>query len=343
MECFAQKVNMTETTQQKEMKRYLFHEMPETERAALEERFFEDSDYFYELVGLENDLVDRYVSGRLSGKDLAGFEQSLAKSPERRTKIANARALQTLIAEEKPAPVLAPTLWERAANFFNFRMPALQYATGALAILLACATGFLLYQNWQASRDFARLENERSREIAEKADLQRQIEQIRQQQEALAKQLETRSEENEVIKAEFDKKQLELEELKRRLLEEKNNQSPKTGETAPLKPLLAAIFPTGRGEAAVKPVARVVIIGGKQRTKVTIPLPAGKDYGSYEITTANGEKKIDSGAIAEGAKSFVSYLPPENTEFEIKVSERAATRGSLESLGTFRLELRKRR
>jgi hypothetical protein len=338
---------MTETSQLEEMKRYLFHEMSETERETLEERFFEDTDYFYELADLENNLVDRYSRRKLTGKDLTRFEQSLIKSPERQAKIANARALQTLIAEERPAslPVSVPTVWERIAGFFTLKMSALQYATGALAILLACTTGFLLYQNWQARQEFAKLQNERQKELDEKNDLQEQIDRIWQERQVLAKQLESERGEKDFIKAEDDKKQIEIEQLKRRLenlSQEKNNPSQNPSEINPPKPFLAvSILPTGRGANSVNPLVKLVTTGGRQKARVTVPLSDEKNYASFEITNPKGET-IDSGTITEGAKSFVFYLPPENTDFEIKVSERL-TRGGMESLGTYQLKLKKQR
>lgn len=340
-------MDMTETSQTEEMKRYLFHEMPEKEREVLEEHFFEDSEYFYELVELENDLVDNYARGKLTGKDLTRFEQSLTRSPERREKISNARALQTLIAEEKPksADTIAPTLWERIADFFTLKTSFLQYATGVLAILLACTTGFLLYQNWQARQEFARLQNEQQKELDERNDLQKQIDRIQQERQVLAKQLESERGEKDLIKAEDDKKQVEIEQLKRRLKnlpQEKNKPAQNSNEINPPKPVLAvSILPTGRGGSGVNPTAKIITTKGNQTARVTVPLPGNKDYASFEITTPSG-KIVDSGTIAEGAKSFVFYLPPQATDFEIKVSERD-TRGSMESLGTYRLKLKKQR
>ena len=40
---------------QAEMKRFLFQEFSEKEREAFEERFFADSDFFYDLMDLENE------------------------------------------------------------------------------------------------------------------------------------------------------------------------------------------------------------------------------------------------------------------------------------------------
>ena len=338
---------MTETSQTEEMKRFLFYEMSEKEREAIEDRFFEDSDYFYELSELENDLVDSYARGDLKGNDLIRFEKSLTKSPDRREQIKNARALQTLIAEEKPATapvVVAPTLWERIAAFFTIKMSVMQYATGALAILLACTTGFLFYRNWQTRQEFARLQNEKQQEANEKNNLQEQIDRIQQERQDLAKQLEDSRGEKESIQAEYDKKQAQIEQLQRQrdnLPREKNIPQQNPQEIAPPKPFLAfSIIPTGRGGSDVSPTVRTIIRNGKQLARVTVPLPAGKDYGSYEITTPS--EKLIKGAIVERAKSFTFDLSPEDKDFEIKVNERANTRGGSEILGTFRLEPKQR-
>lgn len=49
-----------------ELKRYLYYELPDAERDALEERLFEDEGLFYEVRHLENDLVDAYARQELA-------------------------------------------------------------------------------------------------------------------------------------------------------------------------------------------------------------------------------------------------------------------------------------
>lgn len=236
---------MTEPSQIEEMKRYLFHEMPEKERETLEERLFENSDYFYELVELENDLIDSYARGKLDGKDRERLERSLAEMPERRAKIANARALQTLIAEEKnvSAPVAASTLWERISNFFNLKMSALQYATGAVAILLACATGFLLYQNWQERQEFAELQNRRQAELAEKEKLlQEQITEL----ESLKRRFENERGQNEILNEKIEEIDNQKQQLEQQLKNiRRGNNQPDNKNTEPIAPptqTLASVF-----------------------------------------------------------------------------------------------------
>lgn len=341
---------MSEALQIEELKRYIFHEMTEKECEALEERFFEDSDYFYEFLSLENDLIDCYAIGKISGKDLKRFEQSLAKSPERYEKIANARALQTLIAEENSVPIPASNLWERISSFFNFQKPVFQFAAGALAILVVCAAGFLIYKNWQAQNDFAEIETRREAERIEQENRRKQLEEEKkrlekEQDEEKQKPLENingnTQDANNNQQKEVEKRKNRIEEIKRkieRLPDKKAKPLPDSNEIIPSKELLAvAIIPTGKsGSTSAIPTGKVVGSGTKQKVKVTQILLAEKDFGSFEIVS-NGET-IAEGNIPEKAKSFVFFLQTDVTNFEIKVNERGVE-GNSKTLGTYKLEL----
>ena len=259
---------MTGTSQHEEMKRYLFQELSETEREALEGRFFEDNDYFYELMDLENNLIDRYVRSDLKGKELIGFERSLAKSPERREKIANARALERHIAEEKPVSIPVPTFRERISSLFNFQVPAFQFAMAAMTILLMVSTGVLLYKNFETRQELARLQTGRETEIAEKEravyeqikqsqereqELRRQIESERGQTEAVGEQLET----EQAQKAKLERELENLRQEKSRLPRENPNQiNPPTPTIASAFLLPSLIERSGDGgEAKVIPIS----------------------------------------------------------------------------------------
>lgn len=343
---------MPEASQIEELKRYIFHEMTENECESLEERFFEDSEYFYELLSLENDLIDSYVIGKISDNDLKRFEQSLAKSPKRNEKIANARALQTLIAEENSVPIPVPNLWERISSFFNFQKPVFQFAAGALVILVICTAGFLIYKNWQAQNDFAEVETRREAERIEQKNRRKQLEEEqkrleKEQKEENQKQLENinsnTQDANNNQPNEQEKRKDRIEEIKRkieRLPDRKDKPLPNSNEIIPSKELLAvAIIPTSKGGTVAEPKGELVGKGSNQKVRVTQKLPANKDYGAFEIVS-KGEK-IDEGEIPEKAKSFVFFLKTDVQNFEIKINERGVSDGSAESLGTYKLKLTK--
>ena len=55
--------------------RYLLGELPEAERAALEEAYFNDRRLFEQVVRAENELVDRYARGLLPPPVRERFEK----------------------------------------------------------------------------------------------------------------------------------------------------------------------------------------------------------------------------------------------------------------------------
>ena len=146
-----------------EIKRFLFGEMSDEERDSIEEELFENDELFYEIADLENQLVDLYARKKLFGEELVRFERSLANLPERRTKVANAVALQTLIDDERPpekaieVPV-ATTIWQKIADLFKVNTMAFGYAMGGLLILFALSSILLLLENRRRGEELSRLQ-----------------------------------------------------------------------------------------------------------------------------------------------------------------------------------------
>ena len=289
-------MSLKETAQLEEMKRYLFGELSEKERETLEDHFFEDSNYFYELTDLENDLVDKYVQRKLTGAEFTRFEQSLAKSPERREKIANARAIQTLIGDEKPAPVPIPTLGERISNFFGFKISLFQLATASLAILLAISTGFLLYKNLQINNDLAKLNSSREAEIAEREQaLQEKIKQAQAREQDLNRQLEHEKGQAEAINEQLETEQTEKAKLLQQLeiLQKEKNKPP----TNPAIPTMASIFllPSSIGRGGNAEVKIILIDAKTSRINFSLQVP-------NELTASTFNVKLDGAKAAENLK-----------------------------------------
>ncbi len=75
------------------MTRYLLGDLPETEEAAVEHEYFADQEKFEEVWAAENNLVDRYVRGRLSRGERELFERNYLQSPKHRERVAVAEKL----------------------------------------------------------------------------------------------------------------------------------------------------------------------------------------------------------------------------------------------------------
>src|SRR5947199_7443535 len=73
--------------------RYLLGALPEEETARLDELSIADDDFCWRLRAAENDLVDAFVAGALSGDTLDRFRSFYLASPRRRERVEFARAL----------------------------------------------------------------------------------------------------------------------------------------------------------------------------------------------------------------------------------------------------------
>src|ERR1051325_10693415 len=82
--------------------RFLLGDLPEEQKAQLEERFFTDDDYFEYMLAVEDELIDDYAQGALTGRERERFETYFLNSPERRSRLEFARALQKT-ADRAPA------------------------------------------------------------------------------------------------------------------------------------------------------------------------------------------------------------------------------------------------
>jgi hypothetical protein len=162
----------------RQIERFLLDDMPDEEREKFEELMLGDDDLLYEVQDAENSLVDRYVSGGLSGAELERFERSLERMPSRRSKAANAAALRTLIDAERvkvPAAAEPDSLWAKITAAFS--SPAVGFSMAGLIVILAAAAIFLLIDNNRKAAEVARLADEvdSAQRSGRLSELERQI------------------------------------------------------------------------------------------------------------------------------------------------------------------------
>lgn len=109
---------MTLDADEEQFRRYLLGEMPEEERAALEERYFADEDTFARLLAEEDTLVAAYLHEELPAAERARFEASFLGTADGRRRLGVARELGGRVARPPvsgPAPVRRPLpLWMAA-------------------------------------------------------------------------------------------------------------------------------------------------------------------------------------------------------------------------------------
>jgi len=77
-----------------ELRQYLLGLLAESEREPVDRRILTDSEFYEELQATEDDLVDEYLSGKLTEQERRQFELHFASGEERHNKLQFGRSLQ---------------------------------------------------------------------------------------------------------------------------------------------------------------------------------------------------------------------------------------------------------
>jgi hypothetical protein len=296
-----------------QMKQFLYGELTEPESLAIEERLFADGEFFYELKGLEDDLVDKYVQGKLSGEEIERFEKSLTKSQARISQIKNARALQRHIAERKNAAhtfddleTAQRPIQTRLFSLVSLQAPSMQYAMVAVIVLMGITAAWLLYDNVRTRHELTEARSGHAQRIRELED---EIEVSRRQLEALQQQVDEKSGRNEELYRLLQEREVELQRLERELESRRSqNESP-----AVIAAQITALDNMGGAEPPK------VIKSGPRFVRVQLPLLTEAEYENYEIRDKYDKEiaTVKQLISRSGKKYLVVILPAKNVEFTV--------------------------
>jgi hypothetical protein len=150
---------------------YLLGQLAEEETESLDGRSIADDSFALRLEAAENDLLDAFLNGELSGDLLEQFKRVYFSSPARLRKIEFARALLQVSQKARFAEEPAATgTRERASASRSIwawltSAPArLQWTFAAAALVLLFAAGFLVRQN-RVLREQARAARQQQSEL----------------------------------------------------------------------------------------------------------------------------------------------------------------------------------
>jgi hypothetical protein len=132
--------------------RYLLGSLSEEEQVRVENRAFADREYLNRIEAVEADLIDTYVRGELAGDKRRAFERRFLTSPQRRRKVAFARALAQIGDEAKPARVDVPERpgWRALLAAITGWNVAVQFAAAMAVLGCAAAIWWVVGQHTDA-------------------------------------------------------------------------------------------------------------------------------------------------------------------------------------------------
>lgn len=282
---------------------YLFGELPEPERARIEEQYFTDNSLYEQLSAVESDLIDRYAQHTLTESERKDFEEKYLTTPQRHKKVEESKQLINLIINYSP-PSPKASWWSSFLTFINPRSMALQYSLAAalLVTILGCL--------WLV-RDRARLARQveqtnvalRQKEV----ELQRQDEENRKASEKLQEDLRNAQAQKELdaqLPAESQKRAQQADEAR-----QNNMNRPAKGLAA----VATYTFPlvTVRGGQSQ---SQLVIRQGERAVRLSIYLK-NNSYKQYRISIqrVSGEESWNT-TVAKGqntsAGERVSFIVP---------------------------------
>ena len=103
---------------QREIREYLLGSLTEAETERFDELSFTNDSFAEDLKAAENELVDDFVNGELTGETLEKFDSHYLVSPLRREKVEFARSLQ-VFAERKSAEMESTAIKKTSSGFFS--------------------------------------------------------------------------------------------------------------------------------------------------------------------------------------------------------------------------------
>ena len=164
----------TETYNDQILTAYLLGLLPEKETERLDELSITDDELVVRLSVVENDLVDAYVHGELSGQTLDRFNLYYLSSPRRQHKVRFAETFQGVHGRVATAGIedaVKPSQTSTRRRFFAVPRLAMGWGLAAAAFLMLLTVGYLLLEN-------VRLRNSITHAQAERAALQQREQEL---------------------------------------------------------------------------------------------------------------------------------------------------------------------
>lgn len=141
---------MERTEQQKEViKQFLLGELNEEWRQQVEERLLTDSDYRDEILMIESELVEDYLTEKLPPDDRGNFEKHYLSAPRQQRNLKLTRVLLQAAESAKTQSSYETNLLQNLKAIFWPRGQKLRLAVVSL-ILLVVVGSPIIYKVWQS-------------------------------------------------------------------------------------------------------------------------------------------------------------------------------------------------
>ena len=126
---------------EKTLRDFLLGDLPTEQQESVELWLLTEEDAYDLMNAAEDDLIDDFLAGKLTGPQRVSFQKRFLAAPERQQKLQFSRALNTYVLRTVKRSVRGFSFWGALADCFRYR-PVLSYAAASVAILLAVGAGW---------------------------------------------------------------------------------------------------------------------------------------------------------------------------------------------------------
>lgn len=171
--------------------RYLLGEVSEEEQERTEQLYLSDPNFYEQLLIAEDDLIDAYAEGALPESRRASFEEHFLRSPERRARVGFATAWMTYVTKEaRTVNTESKDSSQRFFSLFRFDRWPIALRVAAVALLLV-GIAFPIVAALRLRNQLDRARAERAELERNQNDLRQQIEEERRRSEEISSRLES--------------------------------------------------------------------------------------------------------------------------------------------------------
>ena len=118
------------------LRRYLLHDLGESEQEQIEMRLLTDREFGRRLSIAQDDLIDDFVTARLSDQEMESFRKHYLTTPERQQKVTFATALRRYTGEK--TSTTSAGVFEKVLTFFYARPFGDRFFHGWFVSYLRC-------------------------------------------------------------------------------------------------------------------------------------------------------------------------------------------------------------
>jgi hypothetical protein len=273
------------------IRQYLLGELSELEQVDIEDRAFEDQRVLEQILAVEQDLIDDYVSGDIPEERRQNFQQHFLASAERRKKIAFAKALAAVV-NETPVPTIqvatSPSWRTKLAVFFA--RPVTAYSFAAASLLLLFVGSWLVVDRVRLRSEIAQLRTAQESQTAQNRQLAKDLANERLQNQELLANRGTPPQQTPTPE-----------------IQPKSPQPPTT-PTSPVVVALSLLPGLSRGSNSIPQLA---IAKDVSLVRLQIGIDPQENYRRYrvELRTENGRQVLAQGNLSARVGSHGRSIP----------------------------------